>query len=112
MKHLRKMTLILVGTIGMGAAALQAEATCARCEEIRADNAVNHKNYEYYEDYLKDQSKGGNAAKTGKQNGKPAARSTTPAQTKNGNAVKNTTTTTTTTTQTNANKPANTNAPK
>ena len=30
------------------------EAVCPRCEEIREYNKTHHKNYEYYEDYLKD----------------------------------------------------------
>lgn len=30
------------------------EAVCHRCEEIREYNKTHHKNYEYYEDYLKD----------------------------------------------------------
>lgn len=33
-----------------------AEPVCKRCEEIRKDNALHHKNYNYYEDYLNDQT--------------------------------------------------------
>lgn len=32
------------------------EKVCQRCEEIREYNAKHHKNYEYYEDYLKENS--------------------------------------------------------
>lgn len=33
---------------------LHAEPVCPKCEAIREYNKTHHKNYEYYEDYLKE----------------------------------------------------------
>lgn len=54
----QRLTLAAIGLAGMAAASLYGgDGVCFHCEEIREDNKVNHKNYEYYEDYLKDQQK-------------------------------------------------------
>lgn len=60
MRGLHRSALALMGVVGMAAASLHGSdgGICLHCEEIREDNKVNHKNYEYYEDYLKDQQKG------------------------------------------------------
>lgn len=41
--------------MGMGPVSLSAEAVCPRCEAIREDNALHHKNYQYYDDYEAEQ---------------------------------------------------------
>lgn len=56
MKH---FTWLSVGTMiaaTITTTGLQASGgVCFHCEEIREYNKTHHKNYEYYEDYLKDQ---------------------------------------------------------
>lgn len=63
MRNLIKMTLILSFTMcanSVGMVALHAEgAVCHKCEEIREYNKTHHKNYDYYEDYLKEVQEGG-----------------------------------------------------
>lgn len=39
---------------------ISGEPVCHHCEEIRLYNAEHHKNYEYYEDYLKDDATASN----------------------------------------------------
>jgi hypothetical protein len=50
MKLFAGLTIFALGLTSI----VQLQAVCKMCEEIREYNAEHHKNYEYYEDYLKD----------------------------------------------------------
>lgn len=51
MKNCQKTAWLSIVTLSFGVTLL-AEPVCERCEEIREYNALHHKNYDYYEDYL------------------------------------------------------------
>lgn len=51
---MKKTLFVILGGILTFATSAQAEPpVCHRCEEIREYNKEHHKNYKYYEDYLK-----------------------------------------------------------
>lgn len=54
-----KMYLYLLPLLGAGfLSAADAEPVCEKCQRIRAYNAAHpENNYEFYDDYLKDQAK-------------------------------------------------------
>lgn len=49
MKNINSMLFLMLGAVSLNAE----EPVCHHCEEIREYNAKYHKNYEYYDDYLK-----------------------------------------------------------
>jgi len=58
MKKSQKMVMAILTVMGMGVVSLPLHASssgCARCDQIREDNALHHKNYDYYEDFEKEQ---------------------------------------------------------
>lgn len=75
MKIVKFFTLSLTALVAMGSGSIWA-AECALCESIRADNALHHKNYEYYEEYQKTQAPQESAKP--QEAPKAAAKTTTP----------------------------------
>jgi len=55
MKNIKKITLTALSLLLAQVAPVAAESSCPRCDDIRAENAACHQNYEYYEDYLESQ---------------------------------------------------------
>jgi len=59
MKKGRKITLMMMTVLGMSFISLPLQSSssgCARCDQIREDNKLHHHNYEYYEDYEKQET--------------------------------------------------------
>lgn len=47
--------LLTFFSLASGFSFAKEEGTCEKCEVIREYNKTHHKNYEYYDDYLKEQ---------------------------------------------------------
>jgi hypothetical protein len=50
-------TLAVLGTFSSAVLLAGGDELCPRCEEIREYNKAHHHNYEYFEDYQKDEGK-------------------------------------------------------
>lgn len=83
---MKQMKWIVLGMSMMVGATLQASGVCLHCEEIREDNKLHHKNYEYYEDYLKDS---GGAQKNASEESKNEPQKTPQQPIKNNSGKKN-----------------------
>lgn len=58
MKQTSRITVSIIMISFAGASFLHSgDGICHRCEEIREYNKTHHQNYEYYEDYLREQSR-------------------------------------------------------
>lgn len=53
----------VIGGVALASLPLGGEEVCHRCAEIRAYNALHHRNYDYYDDYLKEQKEQGETAR-------------------------------------------------
>lgn len=53
MKSFKILSFLILGMSFLGIVSAD-EPVCPRCESIREYNKTHHKNYKYYEDYLKD----------------------------------------------------------
>ncbi len=65
MSNIYKAAFAAVTLLTAQFAMVNAESSCVLCDNVRADTAANHKNYEYYEDYL-NATKGSSRSAKGK----------------------------------------------
>lgn len=50
---MQKINFILLAALSVTSYGFAEGSICKKCDAIREDNAKNHKNYEYYDDYLR-----------------------------------------------------------